>query len=384
MQPSLEAAIRQHLTVLTQQIGARPTGAPGNQRAGAYLRDQFMKAGWAVETPTFNCQTWLGGTAKLTCDDSEFAVQANPYSPVFEGSGRLVVCRDLASLEAHPALSSQFVALTGDLAQYPYMPKHFPFFSIDEQQQVLALLERARPAAIIAVSPTPLFCDADFPIPSVSLHPDDEAGLLACADRELTLSIDSRTVASSGYNVIARAGTGDKRIIVSAHYDTWFDTPGALDNAGGVSALLALAACLGNPPRRVELVAFNGEDHYAAPGQVLYMQQDLSDVELVINLDGIAAANKQNSIAYFIEDAGLLQRAQSVKQSFPNLIEVEPWYQSDHAIFAQRGIPAIALCSTEAAELSLTLTHTAADTLEQVDAAKITEAVSFIAGLVAS
>ena len=38
----------------------------------------------------------------------------------------------------------------------------------------------------------------------------------------------------------------------------------------------------------IELVAFNGEDYYAAPGERLYLQQneDLSAIDLLINIDG--------------------------------------------------------------------------------------------------
>jgi hypothetical protein len=35
---ALEDRIRAHLIALAGHIGPRPTGSPGNQRAGAYLR----------------------------------------------------------------------------------------------------------------------------------------------------------------------------------------------------------------------------------------------------------------------------------------------------------------------------------------------------------
>ena len=40
--------------------------------------------------------------------------------------------------------------------------------------------------------------------------------------------------------------------------------------------------------RMIELVAFNGEDYYGAPGERLYLQEneDLSAIDLLINIDG--------------------------------------------------------------------------------------------------
>jgi len=64
-------------------------------------------------------------------------------------------------------------------------------------------------------------------------------------------------------NVIARFGPEDgKRLIVGAHYDSCADTPGADDNASGVSALIELAYMLGKsaPSNSIELVAYTLEE----------------------------------------------------------------------------------------------------------------------------
>lgn len=64
-------------------------------------------------------------------------------------------------------------------------------------------------------------------------------------------------------NVIARFGaeTGEK-IIIGAHYDSAFDTPGADDNASGVAGLIELGHLFGkNPPgMQIELVAYTLEE----------------------------------------------------------------------------------------------------------------------------
>jgi aminopeptidase YwaD len=378
-QPDLEHSIAGHLAELAGRIGARPTGSPGNRQAGEYLRAQFAQAGWPVETPSFACKTWRAGAVSLACGGQTFPAQINPYSPAFAGTHPFVICHDLAALQAAGDLAGRLVVLAEELAEYPYMPRDFPFITFEDQLRVLDALEAARPEAVIGIGSAPLFCDAEFPLPSVTVPPQALDGLTACQGDELALSIESAVIAATGFNVIARsAGEGSRKIVVCAHYDTWFDTPGALDNAAGVSVLLALAGMLEPEGAGVELVAFNGEDHYAAPGQVDYLAAGTEDIEYVINIDGIAAVGKHNSLAYFGEAPALFADVRAIKQDFPDLVEVEPWPQGDHMIFAPRGIPAIALSSADAFDLWEQITHTAADMLDQVDPARVAEAVTFV------
>jgi aminopeptidase YwaD len=380
--PGLELIITQHLTQLAAHIGARPTGSSGNWQAGDYLRSQFMQAGWQVETPSFDCKTWQSESVSLYCQQLTFNVEINPYSPSFEGTLPFVICETLAALQAQGSLKGRVVVLTGELAQYPYMPRNFPFMTFEEQLRILDALERARPEAIIGICSSPLFCDADFPIPSVTLSPVDETWLTTYQGHDVTLSIKSTIIPSTGFNMIAHgAERSERKIVICAHYDTWFDTPGALDNAAGVSALLTLAQVLRKRSPQVELVALNGEDHYAAPGQVNYLAGGTADIDYVINIDGIGAVGKCNSLAYFGDNNALFSVVRAIKQDFPDLMEVEPWPQGDHMIFVQRGIPAIALSSADAFDLWMGITHTPKDTLDQVDPAKVAEVVAFVTTL---
>ena len=63
-------------------------------------------------------------------------------------------------------------------------------------------------------------------------------------------------------------------IVFCAHIDAKKDTPGALDNATGIATLLALSKLLTEYSGSlcIEIVAFNGEDYYAASGQMQYLK----------------------------------------------------------------------------------------------------------------
>ena len=374
-------SITDHLTYLADHIGPRPTGSPGNQQAGEYIRDQFARHGWHVETQPFDCLTWEDGGAHLVQNGHELPVQANPYSLPYEGSCPFVVCASVSELESHHDLRGHFVVLTGELTTEPYMPRNFPFFTIDEQLHILRLLDDLQPDAIIAIHDGPIFCDADFHMSSVTITEEAASTLLANPDSSIDLSIRSAIIPSTGFNVVARSNNRtDPTIVVCAHYDTWFNTPGATDNAGGVTALLGLAQVLDrNLP--VEIVAFNGEDHYASPGQVTYLHQTAAGSPFVINIDGVGVVGRQNSVSFWGDDAELFAAVRAAQADFPNLVEVEPWPQGDHMIFVQRGIPAVALSSVF--DDWLAKTHTPADTLDQIDPAQIDEVIAFVQRIVA-
>lgn len=377
---SLEMLAHSHLSVLVTQLGARPTGSPANQRAGAYLREQFAQAGWQVATPSFMCRWWEGGNARLTADGANIPVLVNPYSPPFTGERPFIIVETVEALEAHADLRGRFVVLTGTLAQAEYFPLNFPFVRFDEQQRVLRHLLAAQPDAVIGVGTSPLFCDADFPLPSVTI-PD--AAQLPSKNRPLSLAISSRVTSSTGYNVIARSpSVTPPKLVLSAHYDTWFGTPGAIDNAAGVTVLLLLAHLLNPRTANVEFVAFNGEDHYAAPGEVSYLANGLGSTACCINVDGVGAKDHAASVAYLGEASEWFERGRVAQNHFPTIATAEPWYESDHTMFLQQGIPALALTSIPFDEALHATHHTANDTLDQVEIATLAQVARFISEIV--
>ena len=142
------------------------------------------------------------------------------------------------------------------------------------------------------VYPFPLIEDGDFNIPSVYMTEEEGNRLLFSVGRTVSLSSISTRVPGKGCNVVARKGSpSGQRIVVTAHIDAKKGTPGAMDNASGVVVLLLLAELLGEYTggRLIELVALNGEDYYAVPGQMLYLAQNkdrFHEILLNINIDG--------------------------------------------------------------------------------------------------
>jgi len=235
--------------------------------------------------------------------------------------------------------------------------------------------------------PFPLIEDGDFDIPSVYTTDEEGEQLAELAGAEVSLEIEAERFPATGCNVVARKGPASgRKIVLCAHIDTKENTPGALDNATGVTVLLLLAELLEDyaGDTGIELVALNGEDDYSAAGQILYLRENadtLGKVILGVNVD--VAGYYQGNTAYSLYGcpAGI---ASSIQQAFSaqgGMVEGEPWYQSDHSLFVQNQVPAVAVTSEQFMELSTHVTHTPKDSLELVDAGKIVAVAWVLRGL---
>lgn len=386
--PAADVAVRvdRHLRVLVQEIRPRPAGSPANRGATDYLVEILAGAGLPVAQIPFTCVDWEPGAGHLHRPDAMVAVAPGPYSHPCCVRARVRRVSTRAELDAAGELAGAVVVLDRDLAAEPYFPIHFPFLALPEQQEIIAALEAAAPAAVLAVMPAgrpfaPRFEDADLTFPYATVTGEVGERLRDGDHVELVLGGTRRR--GAGVNVSAGTFSGP-RIVISAHVDTKPETPGAIDNAGGVAVLLVLAesgVLDGAPP--IELVFFNGEDHHAAPGEQAWLaERDLSEVRRMINIDGVGAAGRGSTVAALACPPDLEQWLAAFVSLRRGWTIAPPWHESDHAVFAMRGIPSLAFTSEGAAELA-GITHSAADTVDRVDVRTLADVVAFIGDLIA-
>ena len=297
----LSAAARQYLERLCVTIPTRAVGSQGNRDASAFIAAAFDSLGWHVATPSFQCMDWSESGVDLRAGTTSIQAKASPYTRgALVSDAVLVVAGTVEELETAD-LTGKIVLLRHEVAKEQLAPKNFPWWNPDEHRRIIAALEAGRPAAVLAATvrnpdtagalyPFPLIEDGDFDIPSAYMTEEEGQKLAVYAGREIDLEIRATRSLAEGSNVIARRGAGERKILVTAHLDAKRGTPGATDNAAGVVTLLLLAELLAgrDTAPAVELVAFNGEDYYAAPGERMYLEQneDLSPIEFVINIDG--------------------------------------------------------------------------------------------------
>ncbi|RPI00330.1 MAG: M28 family peptidase [Calditrichaeota bacterium] len=380
-----------YLKMLCEEIPERSVGSRGNRRATRFFENELSSLGWQTEMTELEVMDWESGGATLRVADQSFKVLASPYSLGCSVQAPLISVSSLGELERQE-ITGKILLLHGELAKEQLMPKNFVFYNPEEHQQVIALLEQKQPAAIISatgrnaalaggVYPFPLIEDGDFDIPSVYTTEEEGRNLLSCIGKSAFLESRSTRIPAKAYNIIARKRKDRRqRIVVTAHIDAKKGTPGAIDNATGVAILLLLAELLAeyNGDRIVEIVAFNGEDYYAVPGQMDYIrknQEHFENIMLNINIDGAGYKEGKTAFSFFDIPQAMKATCDDLLAKFDGITEGIQWPQGDHSIFVQHGCPAMAVSSQWFLEHmdSQEITHTAKDNLEIVDCRKVVE-----------
>ena len=386
-----------YLQSLCLDIPHRRVGSQGNRAATDFFARTAASFGFEVELSEFDCLDWTHGEAKLRVGGESFEAFISPYSLGCNLTSSLAVVSTVSELEKVEA-EGKVLLLHGEIAKEQLMPKNFSFFNPEEHQKIVHLLETKSPAAIITATsrnpelagglyPFPLIEDGDFNIPSVYVTDKVGERLAVHAGMNILLEIEAERIPAKGYNVLARKGTGwERRIVLCAHIDTKEGTPGALDNATGITVLLLLAELLAEYAGDIgiELVALNGEDDYSAAGQLLYLRENadtLAQVILGINIDvaGYCEGKTEYSL-YGCPD----EIATQIRKAFSDrgdMVEGEPWYQSDHSLFIQNQVPAMAITSEQFMQLSTHVTHTPKDSPEIVDPGKLVALATVLRGL---
>lgn len=115
----------------------------------------------------------------------------------------------------------------------------------------------------------------------------------------------------------------DQIVLVGAHYDTAYTTPGANDNASGVAATLALADHFGpnqgnaKPARTLRFVAFVNEEppyfHTENMGSLVYARKAKADG------DDIIAMLSLETLGYYSDEPGSQKYPAPLNSLYPNI-----------------------------------------------------------------
>jgi Zn-dependent M28 family amino/carboxypeptidase len=235
------------------------------------------------------------------------------------------------------------------------------------------------------------------------------------APRRQEYEAEGRTVANIEAELAGTTRAGEI-VAIGAHYDSAEGTPAANDNGSGVAAMLAIARAMSGakPARTVRFVAFVNEEpnfyHTDLMGSVVYAKrcrQRRENIAAMLSLETIGYysdeadsqryphdalrllfPNAGNFIGFVsnLESQALLDQAHALfraasdfpieKVALPEAVEGVGY--SDHWSFWQEGYQAIMV--TDTAHMRYPHYHTADDTPDKIDFARMTRVVE---GLVA-
>lgn len=360
----------------------RPVGTAANDEILDFLEEQFKNMNYSIQSLPFDCVVWEKGKSTLTLDNCKFDLEPSPFSEPFNGSGKLCNVKTLEELEAINC-EGDILILSGKITETPLQPKNYPFYYPDEHKHLISLLEEKHPKAIIAATgknplsgqnPFPLFEDGNFLIPSCNINNKTLSQIEAMlhSDSVSHLTINSNKAPASSRQIIAsqKAEKPAGKVVICAHMDTKYNTPGALDNASGVAVLLKVAELLKETKCNIDIVSFNSEEYFGACGELEYLKQidsQRDNIELMINIDSPCHKGSQTAISFYNLHESISQITNSIMDRSQAIIKGQEWYAGDHAPFVFRGIPCLAVSSSDLFSGALEYTHTSKDTLDTVD-----------------
>lgn len=371
------------LNKLSVEIGVRPAGSQANRKAANFIAEEMKQAGYEVIAQEYPCPDWRVLSSELTVAGKKVRVVVNTHSPSCDIEAELVPVSSIEDLQDLD-LTGRIAVVHGEITQNGFMPKNFDrrYYVDENKDRFIENLERCRPDAIITVShydiPLPVLQDSELDIPSVSVHRDEVPLLVGNSGVAARLKIVTESRESTGSNLIGRRGNSGKKILLCAHYDSFPGTPGAMDNASGIAALLLLSRHLKEVETEaaIELVAYGGEDSWF-PGDALYSQEYPPDnLIAAINIDGIGMKDADNVVAFFGCPDELVSRISETAKRFGEFVQGQ-FYESDHGFFWPLGIPTLAFTSM-CMELLGKVTHTENDTIDLLDTRKIRQTSGLI------
>ena len=322
---------KEYLKTLCVDISERCVGSNGNRQATYFFEKELLLRDWETEMVEFEAIDWVENGATLKSDEENFNVLVSPYSLGFRGEGELIPASTIEELSKINA-KNKIIFLFGEIAREQLMPKNFVFYNPEEHQKIISILENSGAKAIVSatgrnvalaggVYPFPLIEDGDFDIPSVYMTEEEGLKLIPKIGKIVFLDSLSKRIPGRGYNVIGKKGNNNSlKIVVTAHIDAKKGTPGAIDNATGVIVLLLLSDLLKdyNGNRLIEIIAFNGEDYYAVPGQINYIstnKNNFNKILLNINIDGAGYKEGLSAFSLFNLPDEILQVTKNVSIS---------------------------------------------------------------------
>lgn len=366
------------------KIGERPTGSKANRELETYARNYFENNGFNIELQQFECIDWENQGARLIFNDQELKAKPSYYTKSCDLEAEFIKLTTIEEL-ANSDLQDKIAVLSGELTEEQLMPKSFTFYNPERHQRIISLLEEKASQAIITVVDNDISVleDGDFQIPSVYISKAEGQKLLN-GQGEVRLNIKTARKDSSGANLIARINpAAEKKLVITAHMDTKYGTPGALDNGTGVAILLLLSSIIkpADINYSLEFAILNGEDYYSTPGQIKYLDENIKGNEsifLVINCDGVGLKESKTAISFLELAEDKRSLVKDLLSSKTNVELIEPWQMGDHMLFVMNGIPAITLTSKKILSLIDEIAHTEKDSIELIDYQEVINVINLV------
>ncbi|PTX94471.1 M28 family peptidase [Opitutus sp. ER46] len=343
--PAAQAA-HAMLTRLCDDFGGRVTGRPANQAALERLVQELRGLGLQPEVSTFSMPGWERGrdeVALLTPVARELRAVAFGYSQPAGPFEAAVVAIGNGRASEYPV--GDVAGKVGLLDGGRGVPLR-DIVRVARERGLRALLFVNRVDGGRLLARTGSFIGEPLAVPALSLTQEEGSWMqrLLARGKDVRVRVEIRSHCRpvETANVIVRLpGKTAERVIVGAHFDSWDQGQGAIDNGLGTAQLFALAHALrGERLRRtIELVWFNGEElglwgSIHAAGQL-----GEAPVVAMMNLDMVGVPQAVNALGNESLVAWL-ERWNDARgaERLPGGVQNQNWFGSDHTPYQVAGI----------------------------------------------
>ena len=380
-----------HVKALCKGIGPRLSGTPAGERTVAYITRHFERCGVQVEVQDYPCPAWEHEATELVLlasDASEsLPAFAQTFSEACDVEAELAGVTRQDELDFAPDLEGKVLLVHGRIATR---------LAMDRNPTVLSIEDR-RPSAVIVVSPeetvsTKLLRDPFIRVPTAGVSKTVGQKLLEHSGARVRLRINARRYASTGHNVIGRlTGRGEGHIVVSAHFDTAAESPGATDNASGTAVILELCelfAAVGHRPIGIDFVAYDAEEYGRHRegggnlGSVAYVRGhpvETRKARAVVEADCVGTVVTPPRVRVMGWSAPQREGVLNVLQRFPRCeVDVRPETELPRTALNLPGVPVLAFVN-DFGKLPI---HTAQDTLDLMSPGEMAYNAAVIAAVV--
>ena len=276
---------------LSKNIGERHAGTDNEAMAADYIEKEMSRIGLEVKANSFRFLGW--------------ELRREPTLNVLKPWAR--------SLEVKPAIFSGSTPEAGVVGELkPSGSMHLVDFNpalvwpryaiVDENDKPLAYVISSSTRAPIVFPLTKRILCGRLPTFIVGTEGREQIEtLLAKGKVEVEAKIDvslEPDCKSQNVHGFLKGSRLSERVIVCAHYDSMYGSPGANDNASGIEAMLRIAENWASkkPETTLEFVAFGAEE-YGLFGSRFYVNElkdmnEVSKVKAVVNLDTVSAGER--------------------------------------------------------------------------------------------
>ena len=334
-------------------IGPRWMGTEGAARAVKFITSEFKNSGLNVEHQAFRYLSYSPGKASLVVKGQSLACEpiALSQSTTAVLTAPLVYggqCqpKDLEALKSKGIEPCGSIVLSENLRSFVAYPH----------------VQTAGAAGFVSLTNLPgnsIRCGCarldrePGKIPAVAIGGDDGRALVKGIEDggrlEASLEVEGQVEEMEGYNVIGRKGdTGADRVLVSAHYDSFWNGVHAMDNAAGAATVIALSRHLTEPiGSALEFIVFGGEEigFWGSSSYVETFHSSLNKIKAIVNLDTFGSNRSKVEIGATHDMVDLCRTVADERHVAVDCWNAPPRAASDQHSFVEKGVPAIWLAN---------------------------------------